>query len=108
MKKEEKQMLEELKEFTGKLDKYEKYFSMAVHNYIRITPEDTRGILEAYHGPDWKNKVKPSVMTCSTCKLNAIKGIAIEYYAAAKTVSDIEEKERQKAEKKKEKTEKKS
>lgn len=107
MKKDEKQMLEDLKEFTGKLDKFEKYFSMAVHNYIRITPEDTRRILEAYYGPDWKLKVKPNVMSCSTCKLNTIKAIAVEYYGAAKTINDIEEKERQKQEKKKEKTDQK-
>ena len=93
-------MLEDLKEFTGKLEKYEKYFSQAVHNFIRITPDDTRNVLEAYHGSDWRNKVKPSVLTCSTCKLNAIKSIAIEYYGAQKTIADIEAKEAEKKTKK--------
>ena len=93
-------MLEDLTAFTEKLDKYEKYFSQAVHNYIRITPEDTRNVLEAYYGPDWRNKVKPSVLTCSTCKLNEIKKIAVEYYGAKKTISDIQAKEAEKKSKK--------
>lgn len=96
MKKEEKQLLENLKAMTERLAPYEKYLSMAVHNFIRITPEDTRRLFEANYGPDWKSKVKPTVMTCGTCKLATIKSIAVEYYSAVKTITDIEAKNNRK------------
>lgn len=93
MKKEDKQMLEDLKARTSAMDPYEKYFGMAVHNFIRIAPEEKRKLFEASYGLDWKSKVKPSVMTCSTCALAEIKKLAIEYYGMKKTISDIEAKE---------------
>lgn len=96
MKKEDKAMLEELKARSEVMAPYEKYFSMAVHNFIRITPEDTRKLLEACYGPDWRSKVKPSVLTCSTCKLTEIKKLAIEYYGMVKTIQDIEAKNNKK------------
>lgn len=93
MKKEDKQLLESLKAMTEKLAPYEKYLSMSVHNYLRITPQDTVKLFETNYGPDWKSKVKSTVLTCGTCKLAAVKSIAVEYYSALKTITDIEEKE---------------
>lgn len=102
MKKEDRIMLEKLKELTGRLAPFEKYLSMSVHNYLRITPQDTVKLFEAAHGPEWKTKLKPSVMTCGTCKLSAVKSIAVEYYAAVKSIADIEIKEEEKKNKAKE------
>lgn len=102
MKKEDKIMLEKLKELTGRLDPFEKYLNMSVHNFIRITPQDTVKLFEAAHGPDWKTKLKPSVLTCGTCKLAAVKSIAVEYYAAVKSIADIEAKEAERKNKAKE------
>ena len=91
MTKEDKKQLTELTEFTDKLSQFSKHFDTATHGYIRITPDDTRKLLETFHGPDWKNKVKASVLTCGTCKLNEIKKIAMEYYAALSTIQTIKE-----------------
>lgn len=99
MTKEDKLQLAELEELTEKLSKFSKHFDTATHGYIRITPEDTRRLLEAFHGPDWKSKVKPSVMTCSSCKMAEIRSIAMEYYAALNTIQTIKENDKKKKEK---------
>ena len=101
MTKEEKKQIEELNAFISKLEPYSKHLGTALHGYINITPESTRKLLEAYHGPDWKSVVKPNVMTCGACKLNAIKSIALEFEAAKNTVKMILEKDEKKADKKK-------
>jgi len=92
MKKQDKEYMAELKDMTGRMSPFSKYLDMAVHNFIRITPEETRKLLESYYGPDWRSKVKPSVMSCSTCKLTEIKKIAIEYFGAVKTLKEMEAK----------------
>lgn len=102
MTKEDKRQLEELNGIISKLDPYKKHLDTALHGYINIKPEDTRRLLEAYFGPEWKSKVKPNVMTCGACKLSTVKNIAIEYGAAKRTVEMIMAKE---AEKKAAKTE---
>lgn len=96
MTKEDKKQLAELEDLTGRLSKFSKHFDTATHGYIRITPEDTRRLLEAFHGPDWKSKVKPSVMTCSSCKLNEIRSIGMEYFAALNTIKTLKENDKKK------------
>ena len=90
--KEDKKQLDELNAFISKLDPFKKHLSTSLHGYMNIRPDDTRKLLEAYYGPDWNNKTKPSVLTCASCKLATIKNIAIEYEAAKHTVEQISEK----------------
>lgn len=92
MKKQDKEYMAELKDMTGRMSPFSKYLDMTLHNFIRITPEDKRKLFEAYYGPDWRSKVKPSVMTCSTCTLSEVKKIAIEYFGAVKTLKEMEAK----------------
>lgn len=98
MTKDEKKQIEELSEFITRLDPFKKHLGTALHGYMNIRPEDTRKLLEAYHGPEWKTKVKPNVMTCGSCKLAAIKSIAIEYEGAKHTIEMIIEKDKKKKE----------
>ena len=93
MTKEDKRQIEELTGFVEKLSPYSKHLGTALHGYINIRPEDTRNLLEAYYGPEWKTKVKPNVMTCGSCKLNTIKSIAIEYEGAKHTIEQLQAKD---------------
>lgn len=98
--KEDQKQVEELTAFISKLDPYRKHLSTSLHGYINITPNDTRSLLEAYYGPEWKSKVKPNVMTCGACKLSTIKNIAIEYEGAKHTIEQLNEKIKKAASKK--------
>ena len=50
-------------------------------NYVHISPQDLRSVLEIYYGPDWKNKVPRQVMSCGHCKLEQLKKIAGDYFS---------------------------
>lgn len=89
--KEDKKQLDELNSFISKLNPFAKHLATSLHGYMNIRPDDTRKLLEVYYGPDWRNKTKPSVLTCASCKLATIKNIAIEYEAAKHTVEQISE-----------------
>jgi hypothetical protein len=96
MTKEDQKQIEELTAFVYKLDPYAKHLGTSLHGYLNIRPEDTRKLFEAYYGPDWKDKVKPSALTCGTCKLNVVKSIAIEYEGARHTIEQIMSRDKKK------------
>lgn len=93
MTKAEKQQINELTEMTGKMKMFEKYLDMSVHGYIRITPQDTVKLFETYYGQNWRDKVKSTVMTCGSCKLQEIRKVGMEYFAAVSTLAQLKAKE---------------
>lgn len=96
MTKADKQQLEELTELVNRLKPFDNPLSTSIHGYIRITPENKRKLFETYYGPGWRNILKPNVMTCGSCSLNAVKNIAIEYFAAITTIEQIQAKDKNK------------
>ncbi len=96
MSKEDKQLLAELQEQVDKLAPFEKHFSNAKHNYMIIRPQDLGALLTARYGTDWRSKVNKQVTTCTSCKLNEIKKIAMEYDSMNATISQLLESKKNK------------
>lgn len=89
MTKAEKE-IKELREFVESLAPYEKHFNNAERNYMIIRPQELGGLLTARYGTDWRNKVNKQVTTCTSCKLNEIKKIGLEYKAAKNNLNTLE------------------
>ena len=92
MNKQDKEQLNELTAFVESLKPFDNPLSTSMHGYIRITPDNKRKLFETYYGPGWRSILKPNVMTCGSCSLNAVKNIAIEYFAAITTIEQLQSK----------------
>lgn len=69
------------KELHDKLSVYEREMMTAYYSdYVRITYTDLIKMLTIYYGPDYKRKVSPSISSCGSCRLGAVKAIAKDYF----------------------------
>lgn len=90
MTKAEKE-IKELREFVDKLAPFEKHFSNAERNFLIMRPQTLGELLTARYGSDWRSKVNKQVTTCSSCKLNEVKKIGLEYKSAKTNLAALEE-----------------
>lgn len=90
MTKAEKE-INELKDFVEKLAPFEKHFSNAERNFLIMRPQTLGELLTARYGSDWRSMVSRQVTTCSSCKLNEVKKIGLEYKSAKTNLATLEE-----------------
>lgn len=89
-----------------KLEKYEKQLNWAKsQNFLRLSVGEFNDIASAYHTL-FNTGLNQSQMTCPTCKLNATKKVAEEYFKfkmeqAKKAKEEQEKKEQEEEEKNK-------
>lgn len=90
MTKAEKE-IKELREFVDKLAPFEKHFVNAERNFMIIRPQTLGELLTARYGSDWRSQVNKQVTTCTSCKLNEIKKIGLEFKSAKTNLAALEE-----------------